>query len=160
MVENGVEFDDDYLWWENTYPAWYAHVAGDMENGVVILKDASKNPDGSHDLHVVGSPTEKIQECIKCLSDNLPQDVKRISSHGGISPGGINTILRLKNCGWKLVGTEFGESHYWGGSEIRVDDLKKWIYKPEHKNYWIDTGKNTGNPLEDTAPNVPVMERQ
>ena len=159
VIKNGIEFDEDYMWWNGTIPAWYAHKAGDSTNGVVIVKE-SKNNDGSHDLHVVESPKEEIQQCVDCLSDNLPQDVKRISSHGGISPGGINTILRLKNCGWKLVGTESGESHYWGGGEIRVDDLKKWIDKPEHKNYWIDTGENTGDPLKDTAPNVPIMERQ
>ena len=135
-----------------------------FKNGVVILKDASKNPDGSHDLHVVGSPTKEIQACIKCLSDNLPQDVKRISSHGGISPGGISAILRFQKCGWNLVGTESKkdsgkDNHYWSCSEPYIGRLKKWLDNPEHKNYWELTGEKKGDPREDTCPRVPIVER-
>ena len=157
--ENGIVFKEDHLWWKNEHPVWCACVGGNSEKGVVVLKDSSKNSDGSHDFHVVGSPKKEILDCIMCLTDNLPSNVNRISSHGGITPGGIHAILRLKDYGWTLVGTESGEDkgHYWAGT-TNVDLLKKWMSNPDNKDYWEETGKNTGNILKDTGPKVPIME--
>ena len=103
--------------------------------------------------------SQEIQDCIKCLTDNLPPNVNLISSHGGITPGGIHAILRLKDYGWTLVGTESGEDrgHYWAGT-TNVELLKKWISNPDNKDYWEETGKNTEDILKDTRPKVPIMK--
>ena len=151
-IENGAKFEDNYIWWDK-YPCYFAYVVSPKQKGIVILK-------GSHDLHVVGSGFTKkeLEDCMKCLTDNLPSNVKEISSHGGISPGGINVLLRLKDYGWTLAGTESGDDHYWCA---RIDEEKfvKWISKVENEDYWEETGETTGDFLKDTRPQVPVMMR-
>jgi len=151
-IENGAKFEDNYIWWDK-YPCYFAYVVSPEQKGVVVLK-------GSHDLHVVGSGFTKkeLEDCMKCLADNLPSNVKEISSHGGISPGGINVLLRLKDYGWTLTGTETGDDHYWC-AEIDEEKFVSWISKAENEDYWEETGETTGDFLKDTRPKVPVMKR-
>lgn len=151
-INDGVKFEDNYIWWDK-YPCWFASVVSPETKGVVVLK-------GSHDLHVVGTGFTKneLEDCMKCLTENLPPNVKQISSRGGISPGGINVLLRLKDYGWTLSGTESGDDHYWC-AEIDPDKFVGWISKVENEDYWEETGEATGDFLKDTRPKVPVMKR-
>jgi len=86
-----------------------------------------------------------------------PDDL--LTTEGGVTPGGISGIKKLKMHGFKQAGVNKGDNVYWASDRLLDrDKFNKWIQNANEDDY-IVIDKDKPLTIENTKPVVQVLEK-
>lgn len=136
----------------------YAFSLRGKDRGIVLIKGEPAM------LHVLGTgfSKEELDGIMEYIAKKAPEDVKRISTEGGITPGGLNVLNRLARFGWTLENMiDDEEKHYWS-AKLDPEKLKAWMKKGNNRKFiGVKNGvEKIEDPVEDTYLIVPEFARR
>lgn len=171
-IENKYNVTVSDLIWSYKHGIHISFSLAEQPKKCLVLSFPKDNFYQLHDNNETGNPytEEELDRLMRSIADYM-QVGEKLTTRGGVTPGGLNLIKRFTNYGFDKVGDycdEFGLK--WSGEAfckihkiqlvLDYEKFAEWLSNPAHKNDFKVLDDNAPVNEENTSPIVWELEKK